>query len=116
MKNKTFYRVSNIETDEGLWYSSDGKFTGLIHDKFKFCSSSSIPMPFDKNVIGYLSCTDTFENLLMWFPKEDIKRLEKYGYFAHKYESDDYREYENHWIFNQKTAKLICKVRGINER
>ena len=110
MEKKTFYRVSNTTTDQGLWYNITGEFTGLIHDKFKFCASSKLPMPFDKNVVGYLSCTDNLEDLHMWFPIEDIKRLEPHGYFLHEYESDDYRAYENHWVFNQYTAKLVRRL------
>jgi len=110
MKKRIFYRVSNTETNQGLWYNIDGEFTGLIHDKFKFCVNSELPMPFDENVIGYLSCTDKLKELWNWFPKDDIKQLEPHGYFLHEYESKDYKEYENHWIFNQHEAKLIRKI------
>ena len=110
MEKKIFYRVSNIKTNQGLWYDIDGNFTGLIHEKFKFCACSGLPMPFDKEVIGYLSCVDNLKEMWTWFPKEDIKKLEEYGYFLHEYESEDYKEYENHWIFNQYTAKLIRKI------
>ena len=30
---KTFYRVANTETEQGLWYDFKGQFTGLIHSK-----------------------------------------------------------------------------------
>lgn len=43
---KLFYRVGT-DTKEGLWYDKDGKFTGLIHDKFKWCFASALQMPFE---------------------------------------------------------------------
>lgn len=110
MEKKTFYRVSNTETNQGLWYDINGKFTGLIHDKFSFCQNSKLLMPFDKTVKGYLSCTDTLEEIWSWFSKEDIKKLEVHGYFLHEYQSKDYREYENHWLINQKTAVLVREI------
>ena len=30
---KRFYRVSNVETQQGLWYNFNGEFTGLIHNE-----------------------------------------------------------------------------------
>ena len=107
MNKKTFYRVANNTTNQGLWYNTDGEFTGLIHKKFQFCRSNVLPMPFDKNVVGYMSCTDTLETLYEWFPKEDIIELEKHGYFLTVYESTDYKIYENHWVFKQDEAKFI---------
>jgi len=107
MEKKIFYRVANNTSNQGLWYDIDGNFTGLIHEKYSFCRSNVLPMPFDENVVGYLSCTDTLDELYEWFPKEDIVQLEEHGYFLTVYESEDYREYENHWVFNQNNATFI---------
>ncbi len=30
METKIFYRVANINSEQGLWYSIDGNFTGDI--------------------------------------------------------------------------------------
>lgn len=110
MKKKTFYRVANVTTNQGLWYNIDGEFTGLIHKKYSFCRSNILPMPFDENVIGYLSCTDTLEELFEWFPKEDIIKLEEHGYYLTVYESIDYKPYHNHWVFNQYNATVIKTI------
>ena len=110
MDKKIFYRVSNVETNQGLWYDFDGTFTGLIHDKFKFCASNVLPMPFDENAVGWLSTTDNIDDLLLWFPIEDIEELEPHGYFLHEYESEDYKEYENHWMVKQDSAKVVRRV------
>jgi hypothetical protein len=52
MNAKTFYRVANVTTNQGLWYNIDGEFTGLIHKKYSFCRSNVLPMPFDENLNG----------------------------------------------------------------
>lgn len=39
--NKLFYRVCNHETEQGLWYSFNGNFTGLIHNEFNFCKNNN---------------------------------------------------------------------------
>ena len=66
---KVFYRVANTETEQGLWYDFKGQFTGLIHSKFDFCMNTKLPMPFDPNIVGWLSATDTLEDLFNWFSK-----------------------------------------------
>lgn len=107
---KRFYRVGNITTEQGLWYDFEGNFTGLIHNKFNFCKNHALPMPFDENVIGYLSATDDYETLFFWFTKEDIVELQKYGYQISVYESDDYKFHDNHWLINQKTSIIVDTI------
>ena len=75
MDKKIFYRVSNTETNQGLWYDMEGNFTGLIHTKFNFCLNHELPMPYDKEIVGWLSTTDELDALLHWFTKEDIIEL-----------------------------------------
>lgn len=105
MDKKIFFRVANNENEEGLWYNKHGEFTGLIHNEYNFCANSSLEMPYDENVLGWLSTTDSLDSLLQWFPLEDILRLQAYGYRVHVYEATEYKEYENHWLVNQKTSK-----------
>lgn len=107
---KIFYRVCNTETNQGLWYDYDGNFTGLIHDEFDFCTNSELPMPFDESVVGWLSTTDKLNDLWFWFTKEDIAQLEEHGYYITIFETEDYREYENHWVILQETSKVIAKL------
>lgn len=107
---KRFYRVGNTDTNQGLWYDYNGEFTGLIHTKFNFCRASALPMPYDETVVGWLSTTDTLENLFHWFNEEEIKELEKHGYYLSIFEAEDYREYENHWLIKQDTSVLIEKI------
>ena len=103
-ESKIFYRVGNLETQQGLWYDFEGNFTGLIHDKFDFCENSELPMPYNEEVVGWLSATDKLNELFMWFPKEDIEKLEKFGYKIGVYEATEYRIHENHWLIKQDSS------------
>lgn len=107
MRLKKFYRVANIETNQGLWYDMKGNFTGLIHNEFAFCKNTALPMPFDPELVGWLSATETLEELFMWFPETDILKLSNYGYKIFEYESTDFKQYKNHKVINQKTSKFI---------
>jgi len=107
---KTFYRVANNETQQGLWYDFNGNFTGLIHNKFNFCINSELPMPFDTDLIGWLSATETLEELYHWFTKDDIKKLEVFGYTIKIYEATEYKQHNNHWIIKQNSSKFIKSI------
>lgn len=103
---KLFYRVSNTATEQGLWYDFKGNFTGLIHSEFNFCMNSKLPMPFDKDIVGWLSATETLEDLFNWFSKDDILRLEEHGYSVSIYEASECRFHNNHWIIKQDSSVL----------
>lgn len=106
MEKKLFYRVANTDMNNGLWYNMDGTFTGRIHEEFSFCSASKLPMPYDENVLGYLSVVDKLEDLYNWFSLEDIIRLRPFGFAIIVYEATDYREYHNHWVIH-KDSKVV---------
>lgn len=106
METKTFYRVANTQTQQGLWYDFNGNFTGLIHTKYNFCTNNQLPMPFDENIVGWLSATDNLNDLYHWFTEEDITNLYPFGYRILEYEADDYKFYNNHWIIKQETSKI----------
>jgi len=108
---KRFYRVANNKTQQGLWYDFSGNFTGLIHNEFAFCTNTKLPMPFDERIVGWLSATETLDELFAWFTKEDIARLEKFGFSIFMYEATEYKHHENHWIIDQKTSRVIELVK-----
>lgn len=112
VKNKTFYRVCNEKTKQGLWYQSDGIFTGLIHDKFNFCANKDLKMDFDEELIGWLSAVKNLEDLWKWFTQEDIKELQKHGWFIYEYRAEDSKFYERfqHLVIKQNTSKAIRKI------
>lgn len=107
--NKTYYRVCNKETLQGLWYAFNGEFTGLIHTNFSFCKNKELQMEFDEEIVGWLSATDSLETLYHWFTEDDIKRLQEHGWFIHEFEADDVKFYERfqHTIIKQDSSKVI---------
>ena len=107
MEKRTFFRITNNTTEQGLWYDFKGNFTGLIHNQFDFCKNSKLPMPFDEKIQGWLSATDTLEDLFNWFTEEDIKNLEQHGYLIAIYEATEFKFHQNHWIINQASSVHI---------
>jgi len=110
--SKKFYRVSHVNTQQGLWYNMNGIFTGLIHNEFNFCKNNSLAMDFDDTIVGYLSATPTLDELFNWFTKEDITKLQEHDYYIHVYESDDYKFYDRfqHFVINKESSKLLEKI------
>ena len=104
---KRYYRVANINTDQGLWYDMKGKFTGLIHNQYNFCKNCELPMPYDPDLTGWLSATDSLDDLYLWFPPEDIQRLEEFGYRIFEYATVKVKPYRNHLVINQKSSVLL---------
>ena len=107
MVPKLFYRVSNIKTEQGLWYDFKGNFTGLIHDKFNFCANNQLQMPFDPEIVGWLSATETLDELFNWFTTKDIEELEKHGYSITLYKASEYKYHNNHWVIKQDNSILL---------
>lgn len=104
---KLFYRVGT-ENKQGLWYDCDGKFTGLIHEKFKFCGASELQMPFEKELVGYLSVADSLEHLYSWFTKHEILKLQELGFSILEYKASNYKFYDlyKHNVINQQTSSI----------
>ena len=103
---RKFYRVGDMNGNQGLWYDMNGNYIGLIHSKFSFCKNRDLPMPFDKNIIGYMSVVGNLSDLFTWFTVQDIRELEKYGYRVFEYVSNDYKPYNNHFVINKLNYKL----------
>jgi hypothetical protein len=110
---KTFYRVNHETTLQGLWYDFEGGFTGLIHDQFSFCQNRELVMDFDPEVTGFISATETLEELFAWFSREDILALQLHGFYIHQYTASEFKRYERfgHWLINQAEAKLVGPIR-----
>jgi len=112
VKSKTFYRVCNEDSYQGLWYKSSGEFAGLIHDKFSFCKNFDLVMDFDEELVGWLSAVDRLDDLWNWFTKEDVLELQKHGWYIFEYESNDYKFYDKfqHLVINKETSKPIKRI------
>jgi len=110
MIERLFYRVGN-DQNEGLWYNRDGSFSGLIH-KLDHITNHHLQMPFEEELVGYLSVADSLEHLYEWFTKSDILSLQINGYRILEYKSNDYKFYKfyRHNVINEKTAILTNKI------
>ena len=104
-----YYRVCNINTHQGLWYDYQRIFTGLIHNKFNFCSNTELKMDFDPELVGWLSATESLEHLYQCFSENDIIKLQEFGWFIHEFEANDIKFYERfqHDVIKQDTSKFI---------
>ena len=108
--NKLFWRVGTLDKYSGLWYTPLGEFTGLIHtDEFKSLKCHTLEMPFDPELVGYISAAQSYDELLNWFSEEDIATLRSKGFHVLIYESAEYKWYEpfQHMVIKQTTSKLI---------
>lgn len=102
--SKLYYRVANKNTGQGLWYDSAGNFTGLIHGEFNFCVNNQLTMPYDEDLVGWLSATDSLDDLFLWFTTDDIEALEEHGYFITVYSAELAKTYKNHLVICQHTS------------
>jgi len=107
-----FFRIANNITKHGLWYNQKGNFTGLVHKELSFCKSNELQMPFDSELIGFLSATRSIGELLNWFSIDEIIRLQSFGYFIYVYESYEYKFYEKfqHFVICQNSSKIIANI------
>lgn len=115
MDGKIFYRVANIETNQGLWYDWDGKFTGLINNRFDFYANKDLPMPYDKKLVGWISAVDELEQLWFWFTKKDVYRLQQNGWYVYVYQTErwkmyDYDEEVSHTVIDKESSTPILRV------
>ena len=108
--SKLFYRIAHKETHQGLWYDSKGNFTGLIHNEFNFCVNTKLPMPFDPEIVGWLSATSSLDDLFNQLYKKDIEKLEKHGWFITVYEAEKVKQYKNHLVICQETSVVKHRI------
>jgi len=103
MTTKLFYRVGTLD-NRGLWYDKDGTYSGRMSKEFSFCKNANLPMPFNPELVGFLSVTDTLEQLTEWLPVIDAEKLRYHGFQVYEFEATNYRAYENHYLICQKTS------------
>ena len=106
---KKYYRICHRETLQGLWYDFNGNFTGLIHDKFTFCMNTKLEMEFDETIVGWLSAVEKLHELFQWFSHDDIRQLQKHGWFIHEFEADEVMFYDRfkHLVIKQDNARVL---------
>lgn len=110
---KTFFRIHHPD-NLGLWYNKDGVFTREL-DKY---SLSCANLEMDKNddcAGGFLSCTDTLDNLFNWFTREEIQRLEEAGYRACVFKAQEHKFHDKykHFLFKEEGSILVAQIKLI---
>ena len=103
----TLYRVGRRLGQDGLWYDSEGRETGLIH-KLTEGAAAALPMGqheiFNSDGYKWISTTDTTEMLPKWFSENDMKELLQQDYQVFKIEVSGYRRFNfeiySHEVFS----------------
>jgi hypothetical protein len=69
-------------------------------------------MDFDPELPRRLSAVENLDDLYKWFTKEDILKLQEFGWFIHEYSASKYWFYERfqHHVICQDTSELIRKI------
>ncbi len=112
MNTKLFYRIDS-DSLTGLWYNKEGLHTGLIHKELTWLGASSLTMPFEPELVGYISVTDSLEHLYTWFPKFEILKLQELGFSILEYSSNDVKFYDfyQHNVIHQKNSVLESRIK-----
>ncbi len=71
-------------------------------------------MPFEQELVGYISVADSLEHLYQWFSREEILKLQENGFSILEYIADDYKFYDlyKHNVINQ-FSELNNKIKLI---
>jgi hypothetical protein len=64
-------------------------------------------MHYSKDVVGYLSATETLKELENWWSDEELKILKEFDYRIVKYFANDYKYHNNHWLIKQDSSHII---------
>jgi hypothetical protein len=69
-------------------------------------------MPFDKEIVGWLSATDSLESLWKWFSQDDIIKLQEHGWYIFEFEANDVKFYDKfqHLVIKQDTSKPLNMI------
>lgn len=113
MDNQLFFRVHHPD-NLGLWYNANGEFTQEIqkHD----ISCANLEMDYNEDCVGgFLSCTDSLDNLFNWFSKAEIQRLEEAGYRACVFKANESKFHEKykHFLFKEEGSILVAQIKLI---
>ena len=111
---RLFYRIGSIDSI-GLWYNKDGSYTGLIHNEFNWLNASKLEMPFDKELVNYISVADSLEHFYQWFNREEILKLQDLGFSIFEYSAIDWKFYSlyTHNVIHQESSLITNKLKLI---
>jgi hypothetical protein len=93
-KPATLYRVAHPNENGGLWYDKNGVLTSTV--KAINLANKDLPMDphpvFKDQGVPWISTTDNYNDLKLWFPPADMIRLAQLGYFIREIQVTGYRK------------------------
>ena len=95
------YRLENLESNQGLWYTTDGVFNPFIM-KLTAAKSRDLPMGFDPMYSeggAWISACDSIPDMRNWFSRRDLDELGAAGYHLYEHDVHEYRQVPGHAIF-----------------
>lgn len=112
MQTKTLFRIQR-PCGGGMRYNADGSFNPIIltipNAKAKDLDMSLDQEHYFKGDHIWKSSTSTKEDLISWFPIEDIQNLIKIGFNIYQLESNQYIVEDTQILYTE--SGLISKVR-----
>jgi len=62
-------------------------------------------MPYEPELVGYISVADSLEHLYSWFTRNEILKLQEVGFSILEYIADDFKFYDlyKHNVINQNS-------------
>jgi hypothetical protein len=97
------YRVEKPNSNQGLWYTTDGLLQPVVHQLGLACAS--LPMEPDsayaEDGIAWYSGCDTISGLLNWFSPKELMLMDLHGFKLMEYNSEYVKDYAGHQIFSK---------------
>jgi hypothetical protein len=61
---------------------------------------------------GFLSCTDTLDNLFNWFSRKEIQQLEEAGYKVCVFNAKESKFHDKykHFLFKEEGSILVAQI------
>ena len=99
------YRIEHLETEHGMWYTSEGKLEPFIFTLTEG-KSRDLPMEWDerygKDGFRWYSGCGVRELMKHWFSKKDAEELLESGYSMYRLESTQYVHEEFQTVFTRE--------------
>lgn len=72
--------------NKSLWYNEEGEFEPIIRKLAPKHVISTIPMDFNKDIVGLYSAVISIEEMLMWFDKPLLETMKIGGFKLFQYQ------------------------------
>jgi hypothetical protein len=95
------FRIENPDSQKGLWYDSNGNYSGVI-TTIGDAKSADLPMEFDEDFGrdgNWHSACQSMEVMRDWFTKNDLQKLSALGYKLFQLQVPSYKVLNGHAVF-----------------